>query len=173
MDNTTLTRLLNLHPITREAFHGVFAFDTVPIKIRHKPWAIIFNEDTSNKSGSHWIAAFCPAEGAGEYFDTRGFPPHIKGSKIFKLMGTNCVYNSLLVQNPLTSVCGQHCLYFIFQRCKGVEFKNILSVYNLANTLQNDENINTFVEQTFHTDQDVLDLGFLKQQISRQLNNTS
>jgi hypothetical protein len=168
MDAATLTRLLNLHPVTRELFHGVFAFDTVPVKIPFKPWAIIFNEDVSNKPGSHWIAAFCPAEGDGEYFDTRGSPP-ARGSKINKLLGKNYVYNSLLVQNALTSVCGQHCLYFIFQRCKGIEFKDILSGYNLSNTLQNDEKINSFVEQTFHTDQDVLDIGFLRQQIARHL----
>lgn len=170
MNAGEISRLLNLHASTRNTFKGVFSSDTVPSfeNITSKPAGIIINTDPSYLPGRHWVAAFFPYSGIPEYFDTRGFDvPDDKGFQ--DMIGDHYIYNSKMLQFPLSATCGQHCMNFIYERSKGLTYSAIIKSYDLKNTEQNDIKINRKIEQVFATDQKVIDLDLLTKQIGRQL----
>ena len=55
---------------------GVFARDEMPDLIREiRPWCLIFNTDTKDQPGTHWLALYAPKPGPIELFDSFGFSP--------------------------------------------------------------------------------------------------
>jgi len=92
------TRQLN--SIAREIctdFQGVYSRDMVPLKKQR----LILNTSKSDHGGEHWQAIF-----DGLWFCSFGLPCPFRGLK-------NVVDKP--IQSLFTSLCGEHCLYFIHQ----------------------------------------------------------
>lgn len=116
--------------------NNVFAANRIPINVK-LPFYFISNLDPDSKPGSHWIGIHVNEHGEGEYFDSFGRKP--RGSHALFLR-TNCKkwsYNTKLVQNYLTPVCGEYCLVYIYFKINGVSMKNFLQMFS-EDTLCND-----------------------------------
>lgn len=108
----------NADQITRAAFLGVFAVDTLPRCIVTKlPALLIVNSDTSNLAGKHWYAIHINARHQGEIFDPLAIPkvsPFLESwlnSKTYKW-----IYNDIRIQHPMIPSCGAFVLHFILNR---------------------------------------------------------
>ena len=70
MDTTQLPHILRKDKFTRGVFQGVYPSDLLPASVSHYPALYIANVDTSDKSGSHWVAIYFTKEQEGEFFDS-------------------------------------------------------------------------------------------------------
>lgn len=80
------------------------------------PASIIINMDDSYSEGSHWCALLLPSPNSPvEYFDSFGqSPPHHLRTEEMDRYG--CIHNPVVLQHPLSSVCGYYSLYFLIKR---------------------------------------------------------
>ena len=107
--------------LRRNIFLGVFPQDglphAVPLHSRQQPVCLIYNTDTANLGGTHWIALICFPDGYGEIFDSFGRTP---STKTANWMRRHCTqgwnYNKHCVQGHLTTLCGLYCLYYLYHR---------------------------------------------------------
>lgn len=125
MNTLEISEKVQNDPALKQSFLGVFPVDKAP-GIRTLPSALILNLDTSNLSGSHWVALFFTKHGKCEYFDSYGRKPY---GRILNYIAANTLaytYNNACVQDLWTVSCGQMCLYFLIWRCRGISFKEII-----------------------------------------------
>ena len=149
-----------------DCFVGVFSSDKLP-KIKEFPSAFVANTDPSHKSGTHWVAFYLPSQNSIEYFDTYGKSPKVPAFQKF-VKGSNWKHNSKQIQGPLSSVCGQYCIYYLMKRNKGLELEDIISQFS-ENLYENDELIKCYVNDSFDLDTEQYDFEFLGQQICKAL----
>ena len=122
---------------------GVFASDQIPlekIKLRNANFFVL-NTDPSSQSGTHWVACFKHAsnsisylqnnilskrENILEFFDSFGKSPTYY--KFSFPQNLEIVLGHSQLQSNYSSVCGQYCIYFLFQRiCNARSFSSIIS----------------------------------------------
>ncbi len=164
MDNVEISELMNRHLETRRAFAGVFARDTLPksTPTDQMPCGYIVNTDKSTNPGQHWIMIWITKPGLpNEYFDSLGELPRYQSFK--RLLGPNYKCNRCLIQNPFTSVCGQYAMFFLLSKCKGVSMERIFNYFDKKDLTKNDIFINKFIENTFKTQQPIVDYAFLSE----------
>ena len=75
MDTIQLTLILRKDKFTRGVFQGVYPSDKLPASVSQYPAPYIANVDTSDKSGSYWVAFYFTKEQEGEFVDSYGAPP--------------------------------------------------------------------------------------------------
>ncbi len=134
-------------------FFGVFPRDhlphTIPILSRQLPVSLIYNTDTANLGGTHWIAIVCFPNGYGEVFDSFGRAP---SPKVARWMTQHCSrgwdYNQHSVQGPLTMLCGTYCLYYLLYR---INTYPIIKSYSQFITKYFGFNNNDYIMQKFDT----------------------
>ena len=114
-------------------FDGVFASDTLP---KRSPGCYIFNTDPISKPGSHWQARFIESDGSIEHFDSYGRAAQTTS------------YNSTRIQGPLSSSCGQYCLYYLCHKVRGRGMKEIVNDFSTDYVL-NDLCITEFINRHF------------------------
>jgi hypothetical protein len=170
MDNQTIETLLKKNPLTKKYFQGVYPCDKVgnnyyPTK-KKKMQLFIVNLDPSYKSGSHWVALLLKEKGKNVYFDSYGLPPNNKYFK--KLLKNNYVYSRKKVQHPLSTTCGQWCMYFVWEKSKDKNLKQMLKFFG-KDFLANDHIVNLLIEKNFKTDQEIINKPFLKQQFAKTM----
>ena len=172
MNNLQIQRLLKNHKETRDIFQGVYAKDTLPPHpISTKPSAYICNTDPISKSGMHWVCFYFPPSGKAEYFDSYGFPPH----KIFrKFLGgkRKYTYNKCFIQHPMTTTCGQYCMYYILRRSQGESKQEILKFFCDKNStkisyINNDLLVVKTIEKEFHFKSKIFCVKTIKKQFCR------
>ncbi len=166
MDTTQLSRIMQCDEEIKKDALGVFSAD----KIKHaRPGCMIVNEDDSGKPGSHWVALFVLPESKCEYFDSYGrdkaAPKIEKFLKKFDILQGN-----RQVQSTFSTTCGQHCVYYLYNRSRGVSFAEIVASYS-KNQQQNDEMVTDFVNSHFGLSETTSDPEFAWQQVSRGLQN--
>ena len=148
-------------------FEGVFPYDRLPNRTVY-PAAYIANTDPESKPGSHWIAMYFDHEGNGDYLDSYGRIPLIK----FKsFLDKNCIewqYNGKQLQAPLTSTCGQYCIYFLYNRSRGMSFQKIIQQFGI-DKIKNDKMVTDFVNQKYGTETEIIDVKFIVNQICNAL----
>ena len=79
------------------------------------------------------------------------------------------MYNSKQVQHPLSTMCGQWCLYFILRACQGWDMRKMLKPFYSNKPLINDHVLNIVVKKHFIINEKVIDRKFLKVQLVRKL----
>lgn len=165
MDNHTIDKLLRSHNKTKKRFVGVFASDTLPNsdEIKDTDCFYVVNLDAIKDPGSHWVVVHSCLNDINEYFDSYGW--HSKNKSITSFMRKHYIYCDKQVQDDRSTVCGQWCIFFIWQRCKGKTMKDIINLFSKSTPLVNDVMINAAVEKEFKTDQKVLDNKFLSKQM--------
>lgn len=164
MNNLQITSIIRTCSETSKIFKGVFASDTLP-SVPETNSGYICNFDSSSLGGSHWICFFFPSSGKAEYFDSYGFQPPYAHFEEF--LGNTFKYNPCMIQYPLSAVCGQYCIYFLWQRSLGVSMDTILDNFNTSCLLYNDLFVNRCIEEHFGVDLNVFDLSFVVNQSNR------
>jgi hypothetical protein len=106
--------------------YKVIHVDYKELKNKYSQIAIVFNNDTHDKKGSHWLAVFIDNKFRTiEYFDSLGKLPnkHIKGF-LDKFKGYSTKFNRIEHQAK-GNACGVYACYFIIQKLKGKTFNEI------------------------------------------------
>lgn len=137
MDSLDLTKCLK--KIARNKYtYGVFPCDKLPNNLR-KPALIVANTHPSFKPGEHWVAFYFDEQGQAEYFDSYGMRPTNKYFK--KFLNRNCVkygFNRQRIQSDFTSVCGNYCCIFLYNKAKGISLTKMLNQFDKQNYVKND-----------------------------------
>ena len=122
---------------------NVYAVDMLPFKVQY-PSVMVCNTDPHYMPGQHWIAICFDSCGKGEYFDPYGlypFPPFVP---FMDNNSASWIYNDVCLQSPLSQTCGQHCLAYIFHRCKGIDMNTYVKSFH-SDLLSNDLKVYHFV----------------------------
>ena len=158
MNKDTIHKLLKRHPETKKIFVRVCSSDTLPLRARRKrPCAYVCNTAKANHPGEHWVCFYFDRGGAlPEFMDTYGRTPLTASFKRF-LGKKGFKRNGCALQNLMSTVCGQYCLYYILMRCRGHSMKSILCKFAYSDTLDNDRRVNREVNRLFQTKQNVVE----------------
>lgn len=99
---------------------------------KYKRLAVIFNLDTHDQPGSHWVTLFIDNTiKTMEYFDSTGNSPNEHISKFIHILRKLLPNYSFLVNKQVhqskNSECGVYAIYYIVQRLLGNNFEKITS----------------------------------------------
>lgn len=177
MNTDQLESIMQSSPQSAMHFGGVFPADYIEeIDLHlgtHFPQAFIFNYDPSHMPGSHWVAAIVDKPGKPDkFFDSYGKPPSL--SEITNLLSDNYIYNKVQLQHPMSAVCGQWCIFFLWHTLTRQEI-TLKERFDSGDTLGNDTFVNHWVSETFKKELKntprlrVVDRPFLANQIARQM----
>lgn len=117
--------------------------------LKYKRVGIVFNLDTHDKSGSHWVAFLIDNDiNTIEYFDSAAKSPnkHIKKFIAMVKEKTGKKYNYLqndIVHQKKNGECGVYASYYIIQRLRGKTF------YQIKNKVVNDAKMNVYRRTIF------------------------
>ena len=116
----------------------------------------VANTDPSTAAGSHWIAVFVNSKNRAEFYDSYGRAPI--GAFLEHLMQNYHAYryNKMQVQSLGSSVCGQHCILFLYMRCKGTKMSKILADFE-SDTVINDAAVCLAVNEAYDTSHPLLE----------------
>ena len=93
----------------------------------------VINLDTSKTSGTHWTCYFLSPEKC-IYFDSYGLPPPIE---LVNYTGRGLYYNTFILQDTKSPICGHLCLFVLSELSKGKSFFDIvLNLYELCRNKQ-------------------------------------
>lgn len=151
MNTLQIKNILSRDPITKKYFIDVFPSDELPSKIRRYPACFVCNVDPSTKPGSHWLCFYILSPDEAEFFDSYGNEPAFYQGAIsnFASRYSRLIYNPVILQTNVSTVCGQYCIYFLYSRCRGETLRNILSHF-ITKNLCNDRRVYNFVAKRFH-----------------------
>ncbi len=173
MDTQQLKRVMLSDNALKLRYGGVLPADYLPETVPSRPISYIVNVDPSSKPGSHWTAFDFSADGSAYFFDSYGNAPEQYDEHFKHFLDNNScrwMYNRIHLQGPLSSVCGQYCLYFLLKRARNVPLNKIVSVFS-ANAQNNDQMVNDFIRSHFNVNSRVYDSEFIVKQIARALYN--
>lgn len=163
MNTLQIESILSHDPFTASIFAGVYARDTLPFI---DSGCCIFNTAPSHEKHGHWIALFI-TKNSVEYFDSYGGKPSILIKKIMRKK--NWKHNPFTLQSPLSAVCGQYCVYYLYHRARGQSMRKILSVFDPSDVDENDETVHKFVENMFGVDIKLLDTYAVVNQLAKSM----
>ena len=124
-----------------DSFQGVFAFDEIP----SAKYCLIFNSDTRNLPGSHWMVIY-----EGEFFCSYASKTPFR--ELQEVL-------SAPIQTPGSTTCGQHCLYFLDRRSKQ------LPLDYTANVLQNDRMVTAWLCNKYDLHTNIFDGDYIYSQL--------
>ena len=149
MNNGAISKILT--KTLGKTFKGVYSFDewrSIPVVPRH-PSAFVFNTQPSHIDG-HWIAIFIEKKGTAIFFDSFGrSPTELEFDGFLKKHTRSWKYNNVILQNPLTLMCGQHVIVFLWK--VATRGKNAWIKLFSSDLLSNDTFVYDIVNNTFHT----------------------
>ena len=175
MNNRELQRVAKRCPELSDIFLGVFPSDALTIDIfpneRWDAYALIVNLDPIGSPGSHWIALYLPGylNGTAEYFDSYGQQPILPNFLSLLKTYKRYIYSNITLQSPLSTVCGQYCLFYLCLRAKGIRYDQILRYFQEHDTHYNDVLVNEYVRQIFKIHLKIYDFPFIGKQIAHSL----
>ena len=161
MNTHQLQECMRQDPYMRDTCVGCFPLDQLPKNPGRQPFGLVANTEPSNKPGEHWVAVWVDGRGRGEYFDSYGRPPKLELQRHIKNWAPNGwhqVIDGDPIQELLSTVCGQHCLWFLYRRARGREYTQPAS----------DHDVQDFVERKFALDMPVYDVPMLVMQICKE-----
>lgn len=112
-------------------FLGVFPSDCLPtISDKSKTFGLVVNTDSSDRSGTHWLAVVVQ-NGICHYFDSFGGLPKVKTIHQFCEQFTSCFFNREKHQNMHEVTCGAYCVFVINEMlCHGRSFHSVVSTFH-------------------------------------------
>ena len=158
---------------TKDSFRGVFPRDLLfkhGKVLPNKNNSYVCNTACKESPGEHWIAIYIDDEGKGEYFDSYGLYPN---DTFACFLQNNChSWDRTIIplQNPLTTVCGQYCIFWLYS--KGLGFTTPCIIESLKNSYNSDTCVLEFVNRRFSgvtKRHELVDHQFVIQQISRAM----
>ena len=156
-----------LKKVMGDACLGVFPSDKLPNDVPQPPWGFVVNTDPSSLPGTHWLAIFCSPDSVA-YFDSYGQKPMVKSIEKWLSVYKPYWINKKRIQGPVSSVCGQYCVYFLVQRWWGKENEEILKKFS-GDLVENDVMITEWLNETFDVDSVTYDIDFLVKQICKSM----
>jgi hypothetical protein len=129
---------------TQTRYLGVYALDQIPVTLTRYPCAYVANTDPISRPGQHWTAFYHVSPTQLEFFDSYGSPPHDYEFPIPPDL-TSLRYNSYPLQTLTSSVCGQYCIFYLYQRAHGVSLLDVVS--SLRRTSNPDLFVRMFVSK--------------------------
>jgi len=170
MNDTTLNKLLSKNNETKKYFQGVYAINELPNdeipKERKNKMFFIVNLSPSYESGSHWVAVMLNTGNEKNiFFDSYGGKSSVN-KILHEFMEGNYTFSKKRVQHYATTVCGQWCMFFIWEKCRGCSLKEMLKPFAERDHLTNDHWINKIISKHFKTDENVINREFLFDQIA-------
>ncbi len=168
MNNRQLSQLAYCDPLLAKEFQGVFAADELGVLHGMTSGCFIVNRDLKSQPGSHWNAFYLPSHGPVEYFCSYGLPPTPFQEFLENIPYKHYITSNVMLQSPISSVCGQYCLHFLHERVKGRSMDDILNAFT-ENNVYNDTLINNWIEEHFNVILPMYDEEFIHKQISRAL----
>ena len=143
-----------------QTFQGVYAIDKLPY---FKYGSCVVNTAPSTEKSGHWLALFANDSGI-EYFDSYGREPLPTIKRKWK--NKTWLSNQILLQSPLSAVCGHYCIYYLLHRARGFPMRSI--VMDFGNDVDyNDEMVHKFIETRFELDTKLLDTEGVIRQLAR------
>lgn len=175
MDTYKIYASLKTKKSTRECFFGVFPIDKIPplstIYSKEESTYLVVNLDPSYKKGSHWVVICLSNDFCNEFFDSYGEPPP---KIISDFLGANVVWQKRTLQCDWTTVCGQWCIYYIWQKCNGAILSEISTGFKDEKKLANDNFVNECFNKNFAGPKEkVIDIKFLFPQIAMSRNDAA
>jgi len=164
MNTSQLQAALLSDPEIARLSLGVHPADKIPTG---KEGCMIVNEDDSTKSGSHWIALFILPGRKVDYFDSYGRAKVVPALAKF-LEPFHVTRSKVRVQNNLSTCCGQHCLFWLWLRCRDFTFAEAMACYS-GNQSDNDAQAVEFVADRFGIAMEPVNTEFLWEQFSKAL----
>ncbi len=159
MNSQEISRVLSENRITQNVFQGVYAADTLPAKFEKLPAAVVINTDPAKDSGQHWVSLFQDIIGPAEFFDSFGNTPDFYSIQL-PFLQNGFVVQDLKIQSDLSTVCGQYCMFFIYHKCLGRSFSDIVKLFS-TNKMANDHMVCEFINREFSLKKPIMDIGFL------------
>ncbi len=172
MNTSQLTYIMKNSPVTSKAFVGVFAADQLPSVARLQlPAAYIINTEPGGASGEHWLGIFQETMDTMEFFDSFGRPltEFHRNSQDF-CAGYSILSQNQKLQSPLSTACGQFVSYFIWKRCSGLSFNQVMAKF-YVDPHDNDEMVVLKVNNVFDCKTEVYDKAMLEQCVRRIVND--
>ena len=123
-------------------FNGIYARDELTKEDMEKGF-YIFNLDSEEGPGTHWVAVYYDDVFPSIYCDSFGFPPPIEIEQLI----TPYIYNKKQIQDINSSSCGYFCIAFI-------DFLNDNKRRNVYHTF--DAFINIFDDKDTKKNEDLL-----------------
>ena len=140
MNTQQIQCAIDCDPIMKQKVIGVFARDEIP-RTANFPFGIVMNTDPKTSEGTHWLALYYQSKNTIELFDSYGHSPEYFGLKA-------SAYNNKRLQSKTSDVCGQYCLYYLLNKCRGVSMNSIVKPFS-DNYAENDSFVNDFVSKAF------------------------
>ena len=105
-------------------FRGVYSRDNLPAKMNKKECGII-NLDSQIGPGTHWVC-YRNIDKYCEYFDSFGLPMPEEVLTYLSTGGKQIIYSRDEIQERNSVLCGYWCLYFLYERQRGISFLNTI-----------------------------------------------
>ena len=135
INNHHLEKLLR--KVLGDVLCGVWASDQLPSLTRSfaLPSYFIISTHEGHQPWEHWLSITLEEDGTGTLFYSYGFSPdfdYYPGSILHFLENHSdrILYHKLQLQHPLSRVCSQHCIYYLYHRFCGLSFEQVLSLYD-------------------------------------------
>ena len=148
MDGLQMATILSLDPFVSRFFKGFAWVDTEGLHYpSESPALYILNTDVQAGPGEHWCAVLFEGNRM-EFFDPFGNHPLLYNFEALLSSRTGVseeIYNSACVQNLSSKVCGCHCVFYAYNRCRGSDLQSVLDFYDLGNLIKNDKMVENFV----------------------------
>ena len=109
----------------------------------HKEALFIYNLEPSYMNGSHWVSTYVK-DNVINYFDSFGLPPFQEIVDHAKKKNLTLLHQNQQIQHLNTTTCGYFCLYFLNEMHKGVDYFDLLQVFDF-DTMENEK----FIEKYF------------------------
>lgn len=170
MNTKQLMTIIKSDAMLRPLCRGVFPADCLPTQCMKPPWCLIANTDIKEEPGSHWVAIFVGVEQT-EFFDSFGRSPEACASYFRPFLRRHASKSPLKVndkqiQDFFSTACGQHCLYFLLHRVRGLSMSRIVNQFTKDWQL-NDSLVNAFIERRYDVALPIVDDEYLAFQIAR------
>jgi hypothetical protein len=107
MDTLQITKILRSNPLTKRSFKQCLPIDHLNEPSTF-PSSYVVNLDTSDESGSHWVAFYFLRNNLTLYFDSYGNPPPLI------INNKNVKRNVNAYQSLEADTCAHHCIVFIY-----------------------------------------------------------
>lgn len=149
MKGYQLLQMINLDREGSKTFGGLYAIDQLNFNFPNRDVYYICNTDRYENRGKHWIVIYNKKDSSYiEYFDSLGHKPNNKFINFMSQSKKNILYNKKRLQSRISKACGYFCLYFIYLRCRNVDFYSILD--NFSSDVQNNEKyVVDFIHNSF------------------------
>ena len=166
MNTAQLLKCVKQNELLHRYFTGVYACDTVPKTFSSLPACYIMNTDPIALPGRHWIAVYLSLYGPHEFFDSYGRQQSTVAPTIRGQGTTKWIENTIELQGPMSTTCGQYCLYYLSERCEGRMMTEILSDFSCTrDCMENDILINEYMNAMYNIELDIYDVNNFVMQI--------